>query len=199
MSGSADTILRLAEAEINRRLRTRAQEVVAQLVCNSRSTPLPTEFLAFRFATLESSMGRDVEYLTPERIREAGIWNNQGGGLTDGTASACTIESDVNGLVLTLAPEPTATDPVTLDIGYFRTFPALVADTDTNWLLTNHYDIYLYACLKQTGIWDDDQIVEAKYGMLLDTSMSDLTRQENRARIPAAKGLIATGYPRRAV
>ena len=200
----APTILRMAEAEINRRLRTRAQEVVSTLVCSGRSTPVPTGFLTFRFATLESALGRDVEYLTPERIREAPIWNNQGGGLTDNTATAMTIEGDsdatgAGGLVVTLAPAPTALAPVTLNIGYFRTFPALTGDTDTNWLLTNNYDIYLFACLMQVGVWDDDERIEQKYEYRMDRAIAQLDKQENRARIPTAKGLIPTGNPRRVV
>ncbi len=200
----AGTILRMAEAEINRRLRTRAQEVVSTLVCSGRSTAVPTGFLTFRFATLESDLGRDVEFMTPERIREAPIWNNQGGGLTDNTATAMTIEGDsdavgAGNLVVTLAPTPTALAPITLNIGYFRTFPALVGDTDTNWLLVNNYDIYLFACLMQVGIWDDDEMVEAKFERHLDRAIAQLDKQENRARIPSAKGLIATGNPRRVV
>lgn len=198
----AGTMLRMAEAELNRRLRTRAQEVVTTLACTTRSTALPASFLTLRFATLDASLGRDVEYLTPERLREAPIWNNSGsGGSLDSAAQAMTIEGDstddgTGGLVVTLAPAPTMAAPVTLNIGYVRMLPALTADSDTNWVLTNHYDVYLYATLMQVGIWDDDAELQAKYGRLLDGSIAQLEKQENRARIPAAKGLHATGSPR---
>ena len=193
----AGTMLRMAEAEIGRRVRTRANEVVDTLTCTARQTALSSNFLAFRFATLQSSLGRDIEYMTPERIREAPIWNNQGGGLTDNTAQAMTIEGNSDGLwYVTLAPAPTVTAPVTLDIGYFARFAALTGDTDTNWLLTNHYDVYMWACLKQVGIWDDDDKIEQRFGRLLDIAIDQLRQSETRARIPTAKGLIATGNPR---
>lgn len=37
--------------------------------------------------------------------------------------------------------------PTAFTFAYYKAFPALVADADTNWLLTNHPGVYLYAAL----------------------------------------------------
>ena len=188
----ASTMLRLAEAQINRRVRVRAQETTIKLECRSRATPLPDDFLAFRAATLDSSLGRDIQYLTPERIREAPIWNNQGGGLTDNTALAMTIE----GNALILAPAPTDGGPVTLDLVYFARFLPLVNGDDSNWLLMNAYDVYLFAALKQVSIWDQDDQAALKFELLLDRALEELRISERRGRFPGGKALVSTGNPR---
>ena len=193
-SADAGTMLRIAQATINRRVRTRSQETTAQLTATSRNTALPTDFQAMRSVSLDSALDRNVEYLTPERIREAPIWNNQGGGLTDNTALAYTIENTN----LVLAPAPDATAPVTLDIVYFAKFSDLVNDTDTNWLLTNAYDVYLWAVLQAAAVYLEDENLEAKYERLFEKAVEELRLSERRARFTGA-ALIATGNPRRVV
>ena len=193
--GSEDTLLRIAQANIDRVIRPRTQKVNGTLVCSSRSTALPAGFQALRSLTLQSDLDRTVEYLTPERIREAPIWNNQGGGLTDNTATAYTIEGDV----ITLAPAPTAGAPVTLDIVYFARFDTLTNPSDTNWLLTNHYDAYLWAILNAAAIFLEDTELQIKYTGLFDAVVNDIRTNERRARFPAGGGLISTGHPRAVV
>jgi len=193
-SADADTMLRIAQATINRRVRVRDQEKTTQLTATSRTTALPSDFLSLRSLSLDSALDRNVEFLTPERIREAPIWNNQGGGLTDNTALAFSIE----GLNIVLAPAPTATAPVTLDIVYFSKFADLVNDTDTNWLLTNAYDVYLWAILMAAGVYLEDENLEAKFENRMEKAMEELRVSERRARFNGA-ALISTGSPRRIV
>ena len=193
--GAQDTLLRVGQAHINRRVRMQAQEVIAQLACSSRSTTFPTGFQALRSLTLDNALGRDLTYLTPERLREAPIWLNQGGSRVDNSVVAYTIEA----LGVTLAPEPTVSAPVTLDIVYFKKFDDLEDPSDTNTLLTEHYDIYLWSLLRAAGIFLEDEALEMKYSNLFDRDLADLERSERRNRIPIASGLIATGNPRAVV
>jgi len=188
------TFLRLAEAKINRRIRVRAQETSTDLVCNSRTTALPTDYLHFRSVSLDSSLDRTMEYLPPERIREAPIWNNQGGGLTDNTAAAFTIE----GTNLILAPAPSVASPVTLNIVYFAKFPALVNSSDTNWLLTNAYDVYLWALLFEAFTFLQDVEMASAFSSRFEAAVSELERSEKRARV-SGSALMRTGNPRRTV
>jgi hypothetical protein len=53
--------------------------------------------------------------------------------------------------------------PPVFKLAYYKRFPALVADTDTNWLLTNHPSIYLYSALIEAyaHIKDDARIPTA--------------------------------------
>jgi len=190
----AGTFLRLAEAKITRRIRVRAQETTTTLIASSRNTALPSDFLAMRSLSLDSTMDRTLEYLPPERIREAPIWNNQGGGLTDNTAQAYTIE----GTNIVLAPAPSALAPVTLDIVYFAKFSPLVNSNDTNWLLINNYDIYLFALLFEVATYLQDVELAGGYIDRFETGVTELERSERRARV-GGSALIRTGSPRRVV
>lgn len=192
--GNQDTMLRIAQANINRRLRVQAQEVITQLVCTSRTTPLPVDYQALRSLSRDTTMDRSVTYLTPERIRESPVWQNQGGA-TGVDATAYTIEAQS----VTLAPAPTAGAPVTLDIVYIGKFDDLVNPADSNWLLLNNYDIYLWAILEAAAIYLEDDELLLKYKGLFDVAVGELIDTERRARTPPATGLIATGHPRAVV
>lgn len=194
--GNQDTFLRIAQSIIDRKLRIRAQEVTTTLTATARITALPTDYLALRSISLDSSLDRNIEYLTPERIRESPIWNNQGGydGERGQTPTAYTIEG--NNIIL--APEPVSTNPITLDIVYFARLPRLVADNDTNYVLTNAYDIYLWAILHAAVVFLEESELEAKYERLYGKAVADLERSETMGRF-AGSALISTGNPRRVV
>jgi hypothetical protein len=53
--------------------------------------------------------------------------------------------------------------PASFTFSYYKRFPALVADADTNWLLTNHPGVYLYSALIEAyaHIKDDARIPTA--------------------------------------
>lgn len=193
----APTMLRMAQAMIDRELRLFSQETTTTLACSSRSTSLPADFLSMISVSVQSSNDRQIDYLTPERLRDSLIWQNQGGGSLriDDSDIAYTLE----GQSIVIAPEPSVSDPVTLDIVYFARFATLTADSDTNWLLTNNYDIYLYALLMQAAIFIDDAELLARYGGLYENARQSLVDAERRARIPSAGGLFSTGSPRAVV
>lgn len=194
--GNEATFLRIAQAQIDRRVRLRSQEVTTQIAATTRITALPADFLALRSISLDSLLDRHIDYLPPERIREAPIWQNQGGfrNERDQVPTAYTIEG--NNLIL--APEPTAENPITLDIVYFSKLSRLVNPTDTNELLTNHYDVYLWAVLMAAGIFLEDEVLEAKYERRFEKSITELIRNERRGRF-SGSAMISTGNPRRVV
>lgn len=53
--------------------------------------------------------------------------------------------------------------PAEFTISYYAKFPALVADADTNWLLQNHPNIYLYSALIEAyhHVKNDSRVVAA--------------------------------------
>jgi len=55
---------------------------------------------------------------------------------------------------------PTPDQQYSLEMSYFAKIPALSADTDTNWLLTDYPDIYLYTSLMHSAPYlkDDERI-----------------------------------------
>ena len=191
--GSGDvftSLLHVAEAQIKRRVRTREQEITTTLTADRRGTPLPTGFLRQRSLTLAESLDRVMEYLPPARLRESAYWDNTGS-FSDPSPQAYSIE----GMTLLLAPAPTEEDPTDLLFAYVAAFEPLVEAEDTNWLLQEAYDVYLWGTLAAASIYLEDEELEVKYDTRFDRSIRELNRSENRARVPSAGGLRTIGSP----
>jgi len=69
-AGVIDTFIDLAEAEFNVRLRTVDQEKVAELLCTTRYTPLPADWLEMRAVEYQGETVRNLTYATPEMISQ---------------------------------------------------------------------------------------------------------------------------------
>ena len=165
------SFIRLAEANIRRDVRVRDMEQTAELVVSSRSTALPSGFLSMRSLTIQDATLRTLNYMTPEKIREDYEWND------GGSPSGYTIE----GGNLIVSPVPSSA--VTLDIVYVKAYAALSADVDTNWVLTNAYDLYLFATLYFAAIYLEDAELETKYSMLYTNIKEALNREQKLSRI----------------
>jgi hypothetical protein len=92
---------------------------------------LPDRYLSIDRLTISDGAGpRSLEFVTPERFANqaptgfARYYTHQDGGIA--------IEGGT---------------PAVFALSYYRRFPALVADSDTNWLLTNFPNLYLYSAL----------------------------------------------------
>ena len=193
--GSEATFLRLAQSEIDKRVRLRAQEVTIQFTATTRAVDLPTDYLAMRSLSLNTVLDRVVEYLTPERIRESPIWFNQGG-FQNGREQAPQAYTIIGNQII-LAPAP-PTDGIGFDMTYIAQLPRLVNDGDTNSLLTNYYDVYLWAVLKAATKFLEETDLADRYERDLNNAIGDLERSERLGRF-AGSALISTGSPRRVV
>ena len=188
-------ILLMAESEIARDIRTVVQEQRTTISVSSRYTDLPANFLAIRQVFIDDNNGRRfMEYQTPEALRESNTWQS------GRRPSFYSLEGDedVNGIGnvrFVLAPEPSASSPSDVEILYFARFPALVNDPDTNWLLQNHYDIYLWQTLKQAAIYLQETELSEKYDSMYQNARFELGRHENRKRF-RGNAKQAYGNPR---
>ena len=189
-----NSLLRMTEAQIKRRVRTREQEITTTLTADRRGTDLPTGFLRQRSLTLAGSQDRTMDYLPPARLRESAFWDNTGS-FSEPTPQAYSIE----GMTLLLAPAPTEEAPVELLFTYVAAFAPLTASADTNWLLQEAYDVYLWGLLAAAAIYLEDEELEVKYDTRFQRSISELNRSENRARLPSAAGLRVVGAPHEVV
>jgi hypothetical protein len=94
---------------------------------------LPADFLAVDRLTVGTSY-QPLQYLPPEEFAQA--WRNAG---------PVSVP-----LYYTLRDGGVAVQggtPAVFSLSYYRRFPALAADTDTNWFLTNYPALYLYSAL----------------------------------------------------
>lgn len=204
VSGSSfPSITLLAEAEIARDIRTVTQEQRTALVTGAtRFLNLPSDLLELRQIFIDTQNGRRaLEYRTPEVIRTENAWVNNSASVNDGAIGFYSIEGDdvanapASVQRLVLSPPPDAASPQSIEILYFSRWPALTADPDTNWLMQNHYDIYLWQLLKQAAAFIQEIELATKYGGAYDTARFALSQHENRRRFRGS-AKVAYGNPR---
>jgi hypothetical protein len=148
----------LAEARIARDLRLRKQVTNTALstVAGTQTVSLPSDFLEMENITLTNTTPpAALSVVTPE-IMDRKFPN----GYVTGQPVVYTIVGDQ----VQLGPTPDAVYTVSLD--YYQRFAAL-STTPTNWLLTNHPSVYLFAALAEASgyVFNDERIPtwEAKY------------------------------------
>lgn len=136
------SFVRNAEAAIRRDIRVSNQETSASITVTNGTGSLPDGFIEAYRVTVDSTTYWHLNYLTPSYMYSSEIYNETG------TAEAYTIE----GSNIIIRPQASAT----VLMGYVKAFDALSDDTDTNWLLTNAYDVYLYGTLVQAAPYIKD-------------------------------------------
>jgi len=146
-SQAADGITML-EAELNRTLRVRRMENLSTstaTVAGTQNYAWPTGFLECRHSPYVVQSGvanRVLEYVTPSLFQEKD--DARGNGLPS-------YWTDYMGQ-LYVWPKPIAS--LSIYIPYYK---KLQLATDlTNWLLTNHPDVYLYGALTQLGAYETE-------------------------------------------
>jgi hypothetical protein len=160
----------IAEGMIARDLKSRANEKRVTASISTQYSDLPTDFISGRNVQINGTKTKKLEYLLPEQIDEREM------GSSSGEPKAYTFWGDE----LQLAPSPDAA--YTIEIGYYAKLAAFSADADTNWVLTNHPDIYLYGSLSasEAFLQNDDRI--AVWKTLYKQSIKELNDAEKKGR-----------------
>lgn len=178
VSSAIPTFIRNAEAKFARKIRTSENQVDQDITIDSTGrTDLPDGFLGFRSVTIKTQIqgsNTSVDYMTPDQFAEfQGV-----GSLISGIdrENAFTLVRDQ----IRFKPEPGEGDTVTLETVYYERFPAISNDTPTNWLLTNHYDIYLEGCLAELWHFLQDELMEDRHRNKTDSMIEDLNRSERK-------------------
>ena len=165
---TAPTLVRLAESRIREMVRCRDMETPLDLTINAQETPLPDDFLALVRIVHDTSLLRELTYVTPnEGWREA---------YNGGHPQKYTIEG--NNLVFFPAPSD-----MDIKLLYFKAYAPLVQNNDTNWLLQNHYGIYLYSALTEAKALIEDDEQAAKWLTQFERCIERLNQAENRGRV----------------
>jgi len=152
-----DQFVQLAEAEINSDpdLRLRQMETPLEIFvgCDGKA-PLPTGYLELKHAYINYSPRIALERCEPEFIYET--YGSRYAGRTPLSDTQLSDSSFAygNGLPKYIAREgdnfifgPYPAGEYRVNGIYYKKFADLAADDDTNWLLTNHPDLYLFASL----------------------------------------------------
>lgn len=147
----------LAEARIARELRLRSQVTTATLatVANTQAVALPTGWLECENVGISGSAPVNLVYANIEYLDSK---------YPDNYFTGKPAIYSIEGSNLLLGPTPDAVYSISLL--YYKRYDALTV-TPTNFLLTNHPSIYLFAALAEGCVYtqDDERVTlwEAKY------------------------------------
>lgn len=170
--GDTGILLRLAESEINRDIRVADQETVAELSVLENGVDLPADFLDVRAASFKDSR-RPLQGATIQHVKEQQV---------SGANSGRTVYAQIAN---TFEFAPTVEDGEIITLVYFRRYAPLLVDTDTNWLLLNEYDVYLYCIGEKAGTFIVDAERENFYrGKYMETVEKVRREQHRRRRLP---------------
>lgn len=190
-------ILLIAESSIARNYRFGVQETTTTLNFTGREADLPADFLEVRNPFIDDNI-RKFEYKTPQAIREASSWSDRG----SRAGAFYTIEGGGgtppdDRMKMVIAGPASASSPLNVDVNYYKRFAALDTGTpmDTNWLLTNHYDVYLYEVLYAAYIYVQE-VELASYVFSQCQLLRDTFRQHENRKRWGAEPKQAYGNPR---
>lgn len=171
LTATIPTFVQLCESRIRDQVRVAQMETTDDaFALTAQTVAVPTGFIGVRRIIIDSTSGRALNYLPPERFWGATISTETS------TPEAYTIE----GTNFVFAPAPSTS--INAKLLYIKAFDALSADSDTNWLLANHYDVYLYGTLAEAkGFIEDDEQGNKWLGLFND-AVSRVNGTANRGR-----------------
>lgn len=171
LTEQSEDFITLAEAYFNRVIRSTEMETRTTLSASSEFTSLPSDYLGLRSIHITGSPDTELKYVTPQQLTQTE--RNE----DTGTPFLYTIIDQE----LQLYPAPTSSTDV--DIVYLQKIPALTASNTTNWLLTDHPDIYLYASLAQAEgfLYNDNRI--AVWDGQAHRAIATLNNNANKRRV----------------
>jgi len=145
------TFIDFAEAEFNRNLRVRQMVARAEAQIDARFSAVPADFIEAKdLVIVTTNPVQPLEFITQQEMAQE---RN-----TTYTAASTPKYFSVVGGQFEFVPTPD--QQYSLEMSYFAKIDALSADTDTNWLLTDYPDIYLYTSLMHSAPYlkDDERI-----------------------------------------
>ena len=179
-----DEFIELAEASLNRNLRTRDMLVRTTTTASAQYIGLPADFLEMQNIELTStSPPKRLIYATSDRSDDI-RWQKDN---TTGIPIYYTIEGDA----IQLMPTPDA--DYTLQINYYKTLPAM-SDSGDNWLLVSHPDIYLYSVLMQASPYLMDPESAQVWDGLLARAMQELQMSDEASKYAGGTLNMKTKY-----
>lgn len=158
----------LCEADFNRRLRVAQMEVIATAPFDEAYEDLPSDFLELREVKVAATNAVSLLYMTPQQMTERYPLVEQGDPqfytLVDSQIRVNKIPSS------------------DIEISYYIRFPALSDDQTTNWVLTNHPDVYLYGSLAATEPFLKNDARMALWMALYEKALKQVDDADKKAR-----------------
>lgn len=161
----------IVESKLSRDLRLRKQVTSTTLstLTTTRAVALPTDWLEFENVSIAGSPETACQYVTIEHMDAK--YPESG---SSARPFVYTIEADN----ILFGPTPDAV--YTVNVLYYARFPGLAANS-TNWLLTNHPNLYLYACLREGSFFIKDEEAAVRWDSLYKQEVANLQAADDRS------------------
>jgi hypothetical protein len=160
-------------------IRIRAMEVDADITINARTATLPTGYLEGRRFYIDADPIIKLDYQAPADFWTAAV-------TTSGKPSKYTVEGE-NLVFGPLVPDSTYAGKLL----YYKKFTALSADADTNWLIANAPQIYVYGALLEAAPFIRNDSRLPMWHGLYKSIANGLNRANDRDRYSGAP-LVST-------
>jgi hypothetical protein len=157
--------VRLAEVDIRTDLRCQAMEQYTSGTLAGATLAHPTSYLEARALTVG---GKNYVYATPEVFAAAADANSQQRLFTS-IGQTFYVLNGTNGDAYTLI--------------YYAAFESFSTDGDTNWLLTNYPNVYLWGACRQGGIYLEDDAKIGKFTTLYQDALGRLSSRERQSAV----------------
>ena len=170
LTNAIPDFISLAEAQVERTLRTRQMIVRANASFDAQYGAVPADFLETKSLKLTSTNPQ-----TPLQFLSIDALDNKA---SEYTGSGKPRFFGVVGGQFRLVPVPDAT--YTTELTYYAKLTKLSSSVATNWLLTSSPDIYLYGALLQAAPYLQDDARITVWSSLYDRAMSELQTADDR-------------------
>lgn len=162
----------LAERRFQRTLFSPERETEATLSASAETVALPSDLWGIRALHLAADPKVVLEPMTLAELRNA----------YSGAATGRPQNYAIRGENLVLGPAPDTS--YSLKLTYIQTIPALGAGQATNWLLTDHPDVYLFGALHALHLLLADEERAALY----DVKFRQAAEEVNRSAVRRTSG-----------
>lgn len=171
LTSAIPTFVALAEASIKRDVRHWRMENRATATLNSQYEALPARWIAPIRLMITGGQSYDLIPVGQAEIASLRASSNDAGrpmyyALTQGE----------------LEFYPTPDQSYTLEMVYYEAPAALSADGDTNWLLTNFPDVYLYGSLVHTAPYLSDDARSQVWAAFYQSAIDSVGIDEQKAK-----------------
>jgi len=166
------TFIDFAEAEFNRNLRVRQMVKRAGAVIDARFSAVPADFIEAKdLVVVDVNPVQPLSFVTQQEMAQQRNFEYT----TAGVPINFTVVGDQFEFV------PTPDTEYSLEMAYFAKIDALEDDADTNWLLTDYPDLYLYTALMHSAPYLKDDERTTVWAQLATKAREELLAREASA------------------
>lgn len=170
LTATIPDFISLAEAQIERKLRTRQMIVRSDASIDTEYSAVPSDFLDTKSLKLNTNPVTPMRFETIESLDQLASRTN---------ASGKPTYFSIVGNQIRVVPTPDTT--YTAELTYYAKLTKLSSSVATNWLLTSSPDIYLYGALLQAAPYLQDDARIAVWSALYQSGLDQLQLADDRS------------------